>query len=172
MKFGMNLLLWTDDLKDEMFPVLQQLKGMGYDGVEVPIFDLTVEKYAAWGKRLDDLGLERTAVTARSAKDNPMSSDKGVRTLGVENNKRALDCCQALGAKIVAGPYHSALGEFSGQGPSADECEHETAPKARARSAKRDAGLHPRPRIRTDCWDEEAGRILRNYLPVYALDSP
>ncbi len=98
MKFGMNLLLWTDDLKDEMFPVLQQLKGMGYDGVEVPIFDLTVEKYAAWGKRLDDLGLERTAVTVRTAKDNPISPDKGVRTLGVENNKRVLECCQALGA--------------------------------------------------------------------------
>src|SRR5205807_2806619 len=121
MKFGMNLLLWTDDLKDEMFPVLQQLKGMGYDGVEVPIFDLNVSKYAAWAKRLDDLGLERTAVTARSAQDNPISPDKAVRTLGVENNKRALDCCQALGAKLVAGPFHSALGEFTGQGPTADE---------------------------------------------------
>jgi D-psicose/D-tagatose/L-ribulose 3-epimerase len=121
MKFGMNLLLWTDDLKDEMFPVLQRLKGMGYDGVEVPIFDLNVSKYAAWGKRLDDLGLERTAVTARVAKDNPMSSDKAVRTLGVENNKRAIECCQALGVQMLVGPYHSALGEFSGQGPTVDE---------------------------------------------------
>ena len=38
MKFGMNLLLWTDDLHDGMLPVLEQLKKIGYDGVEVPIF--------------------------------------------------------------------------------------------------------------------------------------
>ena len=38
MKFGMNLLLWTGELNDGMLPVLEQLKKIGYDGVEVPIF--------------------------------------------------------------------------------------------------------------------------------------
>jgi D-psicose/D-tagatose/L-ribulose 3-epimerase len=141
MKFGMNLLLWTDDLKDEMFPVLQQLKGMGYDGVEVPIFDLDVNKYAAWAKRLDDLGLERTAVTARTARDNPISPDKAVRTLGVENNKRAIECCQALGATVLVGPYHSALGEFSGQGPTADEWKWGVESMRQAAGYAADAGV-------------------------------
>jgi D-psicose/D-tagatose/L-ribulose 3-epimerase len=121
MKIGMNLLLWTDTLNDEMLPVLENLKALGYDGVEIPIFDLDVDNYAAWGRRLDDIGLERTAVTCRGADDNPMSADAAVRQLGVENNKRALDCCQALGAPLIAGPYHSALGVFSGAGPTADE---------------------------------------------------
>jgi D-psicose/D-tagatose/L-ribulose 3-epimerase len=44
-----------------------------------------------------------------------------VRALGVEHNKRALDCCQAAGATTLVGPYHSALGHFTGQGPTADE---------------------------------------------------
>ncbi len=121
MKFGMNLLLWTDDMTDEILPVLEQLKAMGCDGVEIPIFDLNPEKFALWGKRLDDLGLERTAVTVRTAEDNPMSPDAAIRALGVENNKRVVDCCQAAGVKILVGPYHSALGEFSGQGPTDDE---------------------------------------------------
>ena len=51
MKIGMNLLLWTDTLNDELMPALQSLKAMGYDGVEIPIFDLDVDSYAAWGKR-------------------------------------------------------------------------------------------------------------------------
>ena len=38
MKFGMNLLLWSGELNDGMAPVLEQLKKIGYDGVEVPIF--------------------------------------------------------------------------------------------------------------------------------------
>ena len=41
---------------------MDQMKAMGYDGVEVPVFNTDLD-YAAWGKRLDDLGLERTAVT-------------------------------------------------------------------------------------------------------------
>ena len=60
----------------------------------------------------DDLGLERTAVTCRGADDNPMSADAAVRQLGVDNNKRALDCCAAAGVKLVAGPFHSALGRI------------------------------------------------------------
>ncbi len=121
MNYGMNLLLWTDDLNDQMLPVLEQLKQIGYDTVELPIFDLNVEKYAAWAKRLDDLGLKRTAVTVRTVEDNPIAPDPQVRALGVQRNKQALDCCQAVGATVLVGPYHSALGHFSGQGPTQDE---------------------------------------------------
>jgi sugar phosphate isomerase/epimerase len=111
----MNLLLWTADMHDDMLPVVEKLKKMGYDGVEVPIFDLNPEKFAAWGKRLDDLGLARTAVTVRSAADNPISSDAKTRAAGVANNKKVLDCCQAAGCTMLVGPYHSALGDFSGE---------------------------------------------------------
>ena len=53
MKFGMNLLLWSGDISDELLPVLEKLKAMGYDGVELPIFAPDVDKFARWGKRLD-----------------------------------------------------------------------------------------------------------------------
>ena len=121
MKFGMNLLLWSGDLNDSLLPVLESLKEMGYDGVELPMFELNVEKCAQWGKRLDDLGFERTAVTVRGEEDNPISPDKVVRDRGIANNKLALDCCQAAGATLLCGPYHSALGYFSGKGPTDDE---------------------------------------------------
>ena len=121
MKFGMNLLLWSDDMTDEILPVLENLKAMGYDGVEMPVFDLNPEKFANWGRRLDDLGLERTAVAVRVEEDNPMSPDAQVRAAGVANNKKVLDCCHAAGVKMLVGPYHSALGQFSGQGPTDDE---------------------------------------------------
>ncbi len=120
MKFGMNLLLWSGELNDGLMPVLEQLKAMGYDGVEVPIFNLDLD-YAAWGKKLDSMGLERTAVTVRNVDDNPISPDAAVRAKGVELNKRTLDCCAAAGVESLIGPYHSALGHFSGAGPTKDE---------------------------------------------------
>ena len=121
MKFGMNLLLWTSHVVDEHRPVLESLKKMGYDGVELPMFELDVTHYEQVGRWLKDLGLGCTAVTCRGAEDNPASPDAKVRAAGVANNKRVLDCCRAAGATILAGPYHSALGHFTGAGPTADE---------------------------------------------------
>jgi D-psicose/D-tagatose/L-ribulose 3-epimerase len=121
MKFGMNLLLWTGELNDSMLPVLEQLKKIGYDGVEVPIFGGEPKQFEPWAKRLDDLGLERTAVTIRTEPDNPISPDTKVRAAGVAATKKTLDCCHALGATSLCGPYHSAIGLFSGKGPTEDE---------------------------------------------------
>jgi D-psicose/D-tagatose/L-ribulose 3-epimerase len=121
MKFGMNLLLWTDQLHDGIMPVLRQLKDIGYDGVEVPMFSYDETLYRTWGQRLDGLGLERTVVTIRTEGDNPISPDPRVRAAGVDATRRALDCCKVLGAKSLCGPFHSALGLFSGSGPTEDE---------------------------------------------------
>ncbi|HBE66876.1 MAG TPA: isomerase [Planctomycetaceae bacterium] len=120
MKYGMNLLLWGGEINDEMLPTLESLKAAGYDGVELPLFNLDLD-YSAWGKRLDDLGLERTAVTVRNLEDNPISTDAAVRSKGIELSKKTLDCCAAAGVQTLCGPYHSALGHFSGAGPTKDE---------------------------------------------------
>ena len=120
MKIGMNLLLWTAELQDEHAGVCESLKSAGFDGVEIPMFNLDLD-YAAWGQRLNDMGLACTAVTVRTAEDNPISPDPAIRQQGIDLNRKALDCCAALGASHLVGPYHSALGEFSGQGPTSDE---------------------------------------------------
>ncbi|HMP79148.1 MAG TPA: sugar phosphate isomerase/epimerase family protein [Pirellulaceae bacterium] len=122
MKFGMNLLLWTGELNESILPVCDMLKRMGYDGVEVPMFNYDLD-YAAWGQRLDNAGLARTAVTIRTGADNPISADPAIRRSAWAANRQAVDCCQALGATHLVGPFHSALGEFSGRGPTAQEWE-------------------------------------------------
>jgi len=122
MRFGMNLLLWTDTLSESMLPLLDELKQIGFDTVELPSFDLdNLDNYVRWGKRLDALGLSRTGTAVRGPADNPMSPDPAIRRKGVEANKRNLDCCAAAGCEVMAGPFHSALGLFSGKGPTADE---------------------------------------------------
>lgn len=122
MRYGMNLLLWTTDAaSDDFAPTLEKLAALGFDGVEVPVFADDPAAYRRLGKRLDDLGLARTAVTVRSAEDNPISLDPAVRALGVERTRRALDCCAALGAELLVGPLYAGLGVFSGRGPTTDE---------------------------------------------------
>jgi len=121
MRFGMNLLLWTGSMDDTMLPVLEMLKAAGFDGVELPVFTMTPEQGDYWGKRLDDLGLRRTACTVRSEDDNPISADPAIRAKGVAANKLAVDCCEAMGAEALVGPYQGPIGFFTGTGPTDDE---------------------------------------------------
>ncbi|MEM9827298.1 MAG: sugar phosphate isomerase/epimerase [Planctomycetota bacterium] len=120
MLYGMNLLLWSGEVTDALMPVCEELKQAGYDGVELPMFNLDLD-YAAIGASLDAIGLRRTAVTIRGEDDNPISCDPAVRQKGVDETKRCLDACAAAGVETLCGPYHSALGMFSGSGPT----EHE-----------------------------------------------
>jgi D-psicose/D-tagatose/L-ribulose 3-epimerase len=124
MKFGMNLLLWTDDpTQERLLPLYERLAGMGYDGVELPIFDAQprVEAYATLGRRLDDMGLARTAVAIRTPNDDPLSPDPAVRRAAVECTQRAIDCCEASGCALLCGPLYAVVGQFSGAGPTDEE---------------------------------------------------
>jgi D-psicose/D-tagatose/L-ribulose 3-epimerase len=121
MKYGLNQLLWTDRMHDGMVPVVEKIKALGYDGVEIPIFELDEPLHRRWGTTLDGLGLERTAVTVRGPGDNPISPSAAVRAAAVDAMKRTLDCCHAAGVKTLVGPTHSAIGEFTGKGPTDDE---------------------------------------------------
>ena len=118
----MNMLLWlTDVCGREHDATFAMLKDAGFDGVEIPIFDREVDKYAELGKRLDALGLERIAVGARGSDDNPISADPAVRAEAAAAMRANLDSAAALGASLICGPLHAPLGVFSGVPPTAEE---------------------------------------------------
>jgi D-psicose/D-tagatose/L-ribulose 3-epimerase len=121
VKYGMNLMLWADDMHDGLVPVLESLKEIGYDGVEVPVFDLDPAKWRHWARRLDDLELERTANHVIAPEHNPVSPDPAVRRRAYEHMQAVVDSCATLGASVLAGPHQIALGVFSGRGPTDDE---------------------------------------------------
>jgi D-psicose/D-tagatose/L-ribulose 3-epimerase len=121
MKTGMNLLLWTGLVTDEHFPLLGKIKAAGYDGVELPVFEGEVSHYQMLGKELKKQGLKCTTVTIVGPEANPISPDAAVRKAAVDRLKWAIDCNRALGAETMVGPFHSPLGVFSGDPPTADE---------------------------------------------------
>jgi len=121
MKTGMNLLLWTGHVTAEHFPLFGQLKAAGFDGVEIPVFEGVVSHFKMIKSELDRAGLECTTVTVVSPETNPISPDAAIRHAAVERLKWAIECNHALGAQTMVGPYHSALGVFSGDPPTIDE---------------------------------------------------
>ena len=120
-KLGMNLLLWGTEMDESLFPILDQIKNIGYDAVEIPIFDTNETKWKQWKQHLDALELAAVAVTINGSDHHAISSDASMRKKALEQNKRALDCAAILGSRLLTGPYHSALGVFSGTKSSVRE---------------------------------------------------
>jgi D-psicose/D-tagatose/L-ribulose 3-epimerase len=136
VKIGMCMFLWTTRVGPEHDALLADIRATGFDGVEIPVFEGSPADYDRLGKRLDQLGLARTAVSAiGDPAMDLVSREASVRRAGVDRMRWVLDCSAALGADRVSGPLHSVLGQFSGQGPTADEL-------AWAADSQREIGTH------------------------------
>ncbi len=145
MKIGMNLLLWTGHVTEEHVPVLRALKATGFDGVEVPLFDVSDEgHYRRLAGVLDDIGLERTVVALiPDVAHSPLSPDAGARQGAIEHLTRAIGCAEALGAQVIAGPWFQPLGVFSGEPPTGTELEHCAEVHRHVLPLMRAAGITP-----------------------------
>jgi D-psicose/D-tagatose/L-ribulose 3-epimerase len=136
VKIGFCMLLWTTHLGEEHRPILEDLKATGYDGVEVPVFEGEPAHFERIGATLDELALERTAISAIGSEEhNPVSPDAEVRRAAVEHLAHVVDCTAAAGATAVGGPLQQTLGWFSGSAPTEAELD-------RARDVLRAAGDH------------------------------
>jgi D-psicose/D-tagatose/L-ribulose 3-epimerase len=121
MIYGLNLLLWTTEVNETHFPLLDDIRQWGYDAVEIPVFNLDPALHRRVGAHLDGLGLKRSAVTVCSEEANPIDPSPTVRLAARDYLMRVVDACQAGGIEKLVGPIHSAIGKFTGTGPTPQE---------------------------------------------------
>ncbi|MDG2003548.1 MAG: sugar phosphate isomerase/epimerase, partial [Novosphingobium sp.] len=99
---------------------------VGFDGVEVPVFDVSDEGHYRWlAGVLDDLGLERTVVALIPDEAHSPVSPVAAHRQGAEDHlRRVIDCSAVLGGQMLVGPWFQPLGVFTGEKPSEAELEH------------------------------------------------
>jgi D-psicose/D-tagatose/L-ribulose 3-epimerase len=126
MKIGFNLLLWTGHVTEELFPLLAKLKAVGYDGVEIPIFDSSnPAHFKKVGQALKDNGLECTAVTVLPDEaHNAISPEAKNRQGAIDHLKSVIECAHQAGVQTLCGPYYQVLGQFTGRFPTETELDH------------------------------------------------
>jgi D-psicose/D-tagatose/L-ribulose 3-epimerase len=167
MKVGFNLLLWTTHVTDRHVPLLRDIKKAGYDGVEIPMFEGTPDHFARLGETLDRIGLERTSVAILPSPDaNSLSPDRASRARALDHLKWVIDCSHALGSRIAGGPLHSAIGYFSGSGPTAAERKRAVAfhRKAGDYAAKKNVRIAVEALNRFECYFLNTMEQLNGYL--------
>ncbi len=176
MKIGFNMLLWTTHLVDEQFDLLEKIKSVGYDGVEIPIFggEEKVSHFENIGKVLKDNGLDCTSVTVIPDESrNPISDDEKSRSNALEYMKWAIDCSSALGSEILAGPYHQPLGVFSGEPPTQKEKENAAKVHQDAADYAKQVSLQLsiEPLNRFECYFLNIGEDASNYVDLVNRDN-
>jgi len=176
MKIGFNMLLWTTNLVEDQFDLLEKIKNVGYDGVEIPIFggEEKISHFSNIGNALKDNGLECTSVTVIPDEDrSPISDNEKSRSNALEYMKWAIDCSAALGSEILAGPYHQPLGVFSGEPPTQKEKEYaakvhqDAADYAKQVSLK----LSIEPLNRFECYFLNIGQDASDYVDLVNRDN-
>lgn len=153
-KIGFDVLAWSAGVSDDLLPVMDRLKKIGYDGVEFYIGSPEVNDYKKLGKHARDIGLEVTAVTLVGPEENLIDPDPGVRSKGLEKLKWVIDRCNDLDAKVLCGPFHSAFSTFSHQAPTEDEYERSAEILHRAGDYASQTGLILTPEAlnRFECY--------------------
>lgn len=143
MKIGFNLLLWTGHVTDADFHLFDKLKAAGYDGVEIPIFDVSSPAhFASVGKVLKDNGLECTAVTVLPDEaHNAISPEAANRQGAIDHLKRVIECGHNAGVQTLCGPYYQVLGQFTGKFPSETELDNAAEVHRAIAPIGQDAGI-------------------------------
>ena len=123
-KIGFNLLVWNAVASSDLFPDIERLKKIGFDGIEFSMGNSDPAAYIEIGKLLEDLEMGATAVNAPTPEANPASPDAAIRQAAIDRHKTDIDMASSAGAKILCGPLHSAFAQFTNKPPSEDEFKY------------------------------------------------
>ena len=120
-KIGFNVLAWSAVMSEELLPTLDRLKEIGYDGVECLIGSPDVPAYKHFGDHARNLDLEVSCVFVLGKDENPISPSATVRAKGLDRIKWAIDRAHDMQAKVICGPFHSAVATFAQHAPEEQE---------------------------------------------------
>lgn len=153
-KVGFNLLAWSAVVSEDLLPMAERLKEIGYDGIECFLGVEDKQVYRDFGREVGDLGLEMTCVMVLSPEENPISPSAEVRQKGLDRIKWAVDRADDMNAGVICGPFHSAFATFHDKSPDEDEYKRsaEVLAKAGEYAAQADILLAPEAINRFECY--------------------
>lgn len=154
MKIGMNMLLWTNHVTEEHYNIVDNLKKVGYDGLELFLGEGNVQHYSKLGSHFSNIGMGVTAVASLAPEENIASPDAKTRAAGLERLKWAIDVAQAANVEVVCGPFHSSFAYFTRQPPTIEERQWSIEMLSKAAEYAREANilLAPEALNRFECY--------------------
>jgi D-psicose/D-tagatose/L-ribulose 3-epimerase len=117
MRFGVNLMLFGDDVDRSVLERLGQIADIGFDGVEVPVFRPELIDTHAIRRAAGEHGLELTASSSLPAGTRLYGSGPAARKAAENHVLRAIAVAAELGSPVLAGPLYKAVGDVDDEVP-------------------------------------------------------
>ena len=121
MIFGIHSLLFRETFVEKDLPLLERVKGMGFDAIEIIPFDPDHFPAAKVRSAAADLGLTVNTGYGMPEQYNIISPDPAVRHAGVEFSKRLIDLSNEAGARVFGGMIYCGWGYLTGRMRTEDE---------------------------------------------------
>lgn len=112
MKFGLHAGLWMNQWTDDPAPFFGRVAKMGYDGVEVSLLGIGLDRAPALRKAAQAVGVALTCSTGLSPAQDPTSGDATIRAAARAALERAIRVAAALGSSSLAGVVAAPWGVF------------------------------------------------------------
>lgn len=112
MKFGIHAGLWMKTWTDDPEPIFKTVADIGFDGVEVSLLGIGLDRADTIAKQAADHGLEITCSTGLGPEADPTSADAKVREHALSVLREAIDVTHKLGSKGLAGVVAAPWGVF------------------------------------------------------------
>lgn len=112
MKFGIHAGLWMKTWADDPAPIFKIVADLGFDGVEVSLLGIGMDRAAVIGKQAADCGLELTCSTGLGPDADPTSPDAAIRANAIAVLSEAIEITKTLGSHGLAGVVAAPWGVF------------------------------------------------------------
>ena len=116
-------LIWGPTFDKNYLYLFDNLKELGFDGIEIPLVTSILEKLPVneMKKRGSDTGLSCVFCTGLDDSQNIASEDKVRRRRGIEHLKKCVDIVKEFEGNVLSGVIYGVWGGFSNSAPTDDE---------------------------------------------------
>lgn len=112
MRFGVHAGLWMKNWTDDPGPIFRIASDIGYDGVELSLLGIGLDRADEIRQQASDHGLSLTCSTGLGPDADPTSEDASVRDHAVATLTEAIQVTARLGAHRLAGVVAAPWGVF------------------------------------------------------------
>ncbi len=120
VRFGVNTLLWSASNNDDARWV-RKAHGLGFDVIEIAVFDPAAVDKAAVKQALDETGLELTLCTIMTPERDVIAEEPGPRDTAKTYIRDTVLLGEELGAKAFGGPHYAPVGKLVGRARTQEE---------------------------------------------------
>lgn len=112
MQFGLNLMLFSDRIRSDVMDKFAMIREMGFDGVEVPVFDPASMELDGIRQAAQAEGLGLTVSGALPPAARFYGKEKKARQAAARYMEATIEAALRLEAGLICGPLYKGVGDM------------------------------------------------------------